>query len=499
MSTPTNHSAIEALEPQAVWQLFVGMTAVPRPSKREERIRDHVRGLAQKHGWPVRQDGAGNLLIEVPATPGHESAPVTVLQGHLDMVCEKNTGTAFDFERDALKLVIDRDGQNGEAFVRADGTTLGADNGIGLALALAASAAPDVVHGPLELLFTIDEEAGMTGAKTLTADFLRGRRLLNLDSEEDDALYIGCAGGCDTTLTWNWKTRPASQRVRAARVTVSGLCGGHSGGDIHKHRGNALKLLARTLLAGGSGRAQLAEINGGSKRNAIPREAAAVVVGSRTALTALAKAAAMVQEQAARESAEDQPVIRVEPLDGAAPAVLSAADTTRLLEVLAALPHGVLSMHPRVAGLVETSNNVATVNTHLDSDGRTLHVAVGTLSRSSSGTQIHVTLRQIEAVGRLAGAEVVNANDYPGWAPNVDSPILATCRQVYERVFGAAPKVTAIHAGLECGIIGDRVGGIDAVSFGPHITGAHSPDERVYIASVQKVWKYLRAVLAELA
>jgi len=500
MSPQNNSGGIESLEPTAVWRFFAGISSVPRPSKHEEKIRQHIKDVAAENRFEVRQDQAGNLLIEVPASPGCAAAPITVLQGHVDMVCEKNADTEHDFERDPIELIIEHDPREKQQIVRANGTTLGADNGIGMALALAAASSPDVVHGPLELLFTADEEAGMTGAKALSPDFFRGRRLFNLDSEEDDAIYIGCAGGSDSTLVWNTGARPPAADVEVCRVSVKGLCGGHSGGDIHRNRGNANKLLARTLLASRSDTLQLAAFRGGSLRNAIPREAVAVVTGPTGTSDALAKAAARVQTEAAAESAEDDPVISVEKVTrGEAPAVIPAADTQRVLAALAALPHGVLGMHAKMAGLVETSNNVATVSTELDEADNTMKLTVGTLARSSSTTQIHVTLRQIEAVGKLAGAEVTAANPYPGWAPNVDSPALGTCRMVYERLFGERPKVTAIHAGLECGIIGDRVGGMDAVSFGPKITGAHSPDERVYVASVQKMWKYLCAVLTELA
>ena len=500
MSPQSNAASIESLEPAEVWRFFAGMADVPRPSKHEEQIRRHLKDVVAANDLEVRQDQAGNLLIEVPASPGCEAAPITVLQGHVDMVCEKNADTEHDFERDPIPLIVEDDPQERQQIVRANGTTLGADNGIGVALALAAATSPDLVHGPLELLCTADEEAGMTGAKTLSPDFFRGRRLLNLDSEEDDAIYIGCAGGSDSTLVWNLGVRPLEDDVEVCRISVKGLCGGHSGGDIHKNRGNANKLLARTALASRSDRLQLVVFTGGSLRNAIPREATAVVVGPAGTSGLLATAAAKVQTEAAAESSEDDPRISVEKLARSeAPAVLSAADTQQVLAALAALPHGVLGMHAKMAGLVETSNNVATVRTELDDAGSSMKVTVGTLVRSSSATRIHVTLRQIEAVGKLAGAEITEANPYPGWAPNVDSPVLGTCRAVYERLFGEPPKVTAIHAGLECGIIGDRVGKMDAVSFGPRITGAHSPDERVYVASVQKVWKYLCAVLAELA
>ena len=275
--TNDTSSAVASLEPQAVWQYFSGIAAVPRASKHEERIREHVRRLAQERGFNVREDAAGNLLIEVPATPGHENAPITVLQGHLDMVCEKNAGTAHDFDRDPIRLILDRDPATGEEIVRADGTTLGADNGIGVALALAAATSPDVVHGPLEILCTVDEEQGMTGAAALQPDFFRGKRLLNLDSDEDTVIYIGCAGGGDITLSWEFPTRPVSGRLELARLTVSGLRGGHSGGDIHENRGNANKILVRTLLDPDVKRVQIASITGGSKRNAIPREANAVI------------------------------------------------------------------------------------------------------------------------------------------------------------------------------------------------------------------------------
>ncbi|MCH7813345.1 MAG: M20/M25/M40 family metallo-hydrolase, partial [Planctomycetes bacterium] len=244
-------STIEQLEPAAVWRLFGGIAAVPRPSKREERIRAHIRGVAENSGWTVREDAAGNLVIQVPASPGRENAPVIVLQGHLDMVCEKNAGTEHDFDRDPIRLILDKD-PSGEAIVRADATTLGADNGMGVAMALAAAIDSNVKHGPLELLCTIDEEAGMSGAKAVTADLFKGRRLLNLDSEEDDIIYIGCAGGCDTTLTWKCTPESIDAASKVVRVSVDGLRGGHSGCDIHENRGSAIKLLTRTLLGAGS-------------------------------------------------------------------------------------------------------------------------------------------------------------------------------------------------------------------------------------------------------
>lgn len=499
MTTSANLTTIEDLEPAAVWRLFAEMSDVPRPSEREERIRAHVHDTAEKLGFKVRQDRIGNMVIEVPASKGGESAPITVLQGHLDMVCEKNADTDHDFANEPIRLVIDKDPQTGEPIVRGDGTTLGADNGIGVCMALAAASSPDLVHGPLEILCTANEEMGMTGAKALDPAFFKGRRMLNLDSEEDDAIYIGCAGGCDTNLTWDLKSGPLPTGAEVCRITVSGLKGGHSGGDIHENRGNAIKLLVQTLRAADEPQLQLADLTGGSKRNVIPREASAVVVGPAGITKSLGQAAQTVQTEAVQQGGEANCAIKVEQTSAAAAA--AATDTQRLLTALVAVPHGVLAVVPEIAGLVQTSNSVSTVATESDAAGGRLRVTVGCLSRSSSKPQIDATVRQIAAVGELAGAAVESGNEYPGWAPNVDSPTLAVCKRVYEQLFGQAPRVTAIHAGLECGLIGERVGQgrMDMVSIGPRITGAHSPDERVHVASVQKSYKFLTAILAELA
>ena len=489
---------IESLEPKLVWQIFAGIAAVPRPSKKEERIRQHLKDAAARHKFALREDKVGNMVISVPATPGCEHAPIIVLQGHIDMVCEKNADTQHDFDNDPIRMVLDK--HDGERIVRADGTTLGADNGIGVALALAAATSPDVKHGPLELLLTIDEEAGMTGAKALEGDLFNGRIMLNLDSEEDDVIYIGCAGGCDTTLAWEFASEPVAEGAEICRVIVRGLRGGHSGGDIHLNRGNAVKLLARTLGAVPESALQLAELNGGSLRNAIPREASAVVVGLAGTVGAISRTATQVESETIEDAGESDCEILVEVIDSPKPtAVISREATRRVLLALTGLPNGVLAVVPEIAGLVETSNNVATVRMDRAKAAGSVHVTVGCLSRSSVESSIDRAVRQIRAVGELSGASVDVGNDYPGWRPNVDSPVLAACRKVYEEQFDEAPNVTAIHAGLECGIIGKRVEGMDMVSFGPHIEGAHSPDERVYVDSVAKSWQYLKAVLARLA
>ena len=497
MAQQGGSGGIESLEPTCVWRFFAGIAAMPRPSKHEQHIRAHLRETAAERGLAVREDKVGNMVVEAPASPGCENAPIIVLQGHLDMVPEKNAGTDHDFEKDPIRTVIDEERGTGRRIVRADGTTLGADNGIGLALALAAATEPDVKHGPLEILATVDEEAGMTGAKALRSNFFKGKILLNLDSEEDNAIYIGCAGGIDTNITWSLKITACGGAGERARVTISGLRGGHSGGNIHENRGNANKVLARVLLGAGD-KLRLAEINGGSKRNAIPREASALVCGPKGIRKALKASATKVCRDVMAESDEVGLKITIEPVRGAASKALSATDTQRLLAGLAALPSGVLGMHPKLPGLVQTSTNFGIIASEV-ARGR-LKVGVCMLSRSSSKSLLHVTRAQIEAIAGLAGAKAESDNEYPGWEPNPDSQVLAKCRGVYRGLFGEEAHVAAIHAGLECGIINERMGGkLDTVSFGPTITGAHSPDELVYVDSVAKSWKYLKAVLAELA
>ena len=500
MNSQDRTACIEDLKPQAVWRFFAGMADVPRESKHEEKIRAHTLALAKELGLTAREDPVGNIVIEVPASKGREGAPIVVLQGHLDMVCEKNAGTTHDFANDPIKLIIDEDPEEKLRFIRADSTTLGADNGIGVALALAAATDPEVVHGPLEILCTIDEEAGMTGAKALQPDFFKGKILLNLDSEEDDALYIGCAGGCDSTLTYDFPLDPVSADAEVVRITVDGLRGGHSGCDVHENRGSAIKLLASTILNAQQPDIRLVTIAGGSKRNAIPREAHAILVGPDGFSAGLRSAAKIMAADAARGSSEPGVAIRVEAAKGQdAEVALTIEDTGQLLASIAALPHGVFDMHPSIVGLVQTSNNVAIVAAKISADRSTMRVTVETLARSSSDVWIKAVLGQIAAVGYLAGASVETGNAYPGWEPDVDSKVLRVCRELYEKLFGEQPHVTAIHAGLECGIIGQRMGKMDMISFGPRIEGAHSPDERVYIESVQKSWKYLKAVLGGLA
>jgi len=501
MSAAENLAVVAGLEPARVWHYFAEIASVPRPSKHEARVRERVRELAAAAGFASRTDAAGNLVIDVPASPGCDGAPLTVLQGHLDMVCEKNSGTEHDFEHDPIRLVRDRDPESGADIIRAAGTTLGADNGIGVALALAAATDPAVVHPPLEILCTVDEEAGMGGAEGLTPESFRGRRLINLDSEEDDVLYIGCAGGGDTSLRWKLRPRPLPPTAVVVSVAVRGLRGGHSGTDIHENRGNANKVLAATLTASGSRSLRLVRIQGGSKRNAIAREAAAVVAGSRSLLRQLTRAAEEVQAITAREHREPGVRIEVATDSGERPdAALSPTDTQRVLRALTALPHGVMEMHAELPGLVQTSNNVATIvqQPHPQQPDHWL-LTVGCLARSSSEARLAAAREQLAAVAALSGGAAEFGHTYPGWQPDTRSPLLNTCQRIYRELFGTDARVTAIHAGLECGVIGRQVGGLDMASLGPNIKGAHSPDERVYIDSVRKSYRFLTAILADLA
>jgi len=476
---------LKRLSPAPVWEHFAELSAIPRPSKSEERAVAYVRAVAARHGFTVRSDEVGNVVLDVPATPGHEKAPVLILQSHLDMVCEKNRDVSHDFDRDPIRPYVD-----GE-WVRARGTTLGADNGIGVAAALGSATDPTVEHGPLELLFTIDEETGLTGATRLDPSILLGRTLLNLDSEEDGALYVGCAGGADTKLEWKpvWASAPAGAHF--LHIEVAGLQGGHSGGDIHKNRANALKLVGRVLWAARAAGVDfaLASIEGGSKHNAIPREAEAVIALAPAAKQALDGAVARMTAAFRSEFAGIDEGLKVTVAEAPARNVLSPADRDRLLGLLVALPHGVLAMSPTIPGLVETSNNVAVVRTGEPA------IQVFTSSRSSVAPALQGVLQSIAGAGSLAGASTAVSDGYPGWKPNLASPVLALVKDVYRRQWGKEPTVAAIHAGLECGLLGEKVPGLDMVSFGPQIEGAHSPDERVNIPSVERFWTALREVL----
>ena len=480
---------LSGLAPAHLWRHFGSLAAIPRPSGHEEKAAAFVIATGRAAGAVVRQDARGNVVLAVPASPGREAAPVVILQTHLDMVCEKNRDVTHDFDRDPIRPRLSGD------WVSATGTTLGADNGIGVAAALAVATDAGIAHGPLELLFTVDEETGLTGAKDLDPSIVTGRVLLNLDSEEDGVIYVGCAGGEDSLIDLA-VTRTAPAGSAGARLAIRGLRGGHSGLNIVENRGNALKLLARILQAASDARIPCAigSIAGGSKHNAIPREAEAIVAVDAAART---RHEATAREMTAAFRIElaridDGLEIEVSPHD-APRRVLSPADSDRLVRLMMALPHGVLAMSPDIPGLVETSNNLAVVVSADDS------VRVVTSSRSSVAPTLRAVVASVRAAAALAGGTVTPKDGYPGWKPNMLSKALAVVRDVYRRRWEKEPGVTAIHAGLECGLLGEKVPGLDMVSFGPQIEGAHSPDERVSVPSVGRFYGALAEVLDRLS
>jgi len=478
-------NAILNLHPRRIWHYFDEICQIPRPSKKEEKIISYLVEFGRKHGLETIVDDIGNVLIRKPAIPGKEHLKTVVLQNHIDMVCEKNSDVKHDFEKDAIQPRVE-----GE-WVKATGTTLGADNGIGVAAVLAILENREIIHGPLECLFTVDEETGLTGAFGLKEDFLRGRILLNLDSEDEGEIFIGCAGGKDTSIllavTWD----PVPSGLEALSIEVSGLSGGHSGDDIHKGRGNSNKILNRVLWTlSQKFEVRIASFTGGNLRNAIAREAQAEVVISpsdKTAFDSVLKSlSADIRNELQHTDAGLE--IRTQPIDLPAK-VLSRDSTNTLLNALYACPHGVISMSPVIPGLVETSTNLASVRTNPD------HILITTSQRSSIESAKVDIANMVGNTFRLAGAKVEHGNGYPGWTPNPHSEILEITRKAYVKLFGKEPAVKAIHAGLECGLIGEKYPGIDMVSFGPTIRGAHSPDERIEISTVQKFWDHLLEIL----
>lgn len=482
---------IEGLQPGELWEHFYQISQIPRCSKHEDRIREYVIEVAKRNGLEYKLDETKNVVVKKSATPSLKNKTIVVLQSHLDMVCEKNKDTQHDFSKDPIKLKR----QNG--WLSADGTTLGSDNGIGVAAALAVLESKTITHGPLEFLFTMDEETGLTGATELAEDMLEGNILINMDSEEDGAFYIGCAGGKDTELTMKLDTVNAPSGFRAVRARVGGLQGGHSGLNIHEGRGNAIKLLVRFLWkASQKFDLHLASLDGGSKHNAIPRECDAVVYLPNGEIPAIKKFAEQYDKDYKNEyRLTDSGVFVSIAEDGfdKRDHVLSIDLQKRLLNLIYSMPHGVLAMSHAVPGLVETSTNMAVVHAERDK------VNVVTSQRSSFQSELVDIADMVCAIAQQAGAEIEQGNGYPAWQPNPESPTLKKSVEVYKSLFGREPEVKAVHAGLECGIIGDKFPGMDMISFGPTILGAHSPDERVEIATVEKFWKLLKAILEKLA
>ncbi|MGE5353949.1 MAG: aminoacyl-histidine dipeptidase [Acidobacteriota bacterium] len=480
---------VEGLRPEALWQRFYEITQVPRPSKMEGKIREYLRNFARQNNLPIKEDEVGNILISAPATPGYENAPAVVLQGHVDMVCEKNKGTDINFETDPLKL--ERQGD----WIKAQGTTLGSDNGIGVAAALAALTDKELTHGPLEALFTIDEETGLTGANNLQPGFVTGKTLLNLDSEEDGAFYVGCSGGLDTQGSFSADYTDKVEGFNSYSLMVSGLKGGHSGLDINTGRANAIKIMGRVLKALETTGFMLARLEGGSKRNAIPREAEATVLIKASKEKKAFEILRDLESQLQNEFKTTDNGLKVEltKKDEKPQRAFSKKFQKKLVNTILALPHGVVAMSADIPGLVETSTNLATINMKDDT------LVIGTSQRSSIESAKRYVANMVVSVLELAGADIAQGDGYPGWKPNMESEALSTSKKIFEVLFNSEPEVKAIHAGLECGILGDKYPGLDMISFGPTIQGAHSPDERVSIPTVERFYKLLSGILTEYA
>tara|TARA_R110002072_G_scaffold275142_2_gene436241 strand:- start:3838 stop:5298 length:1461 start_codon:yes stop_codon:yes gene_type:complete len=476
---------IRNLEPKALWNKFADLNAVPRASKKEERVIAFVKQFGESLGLETHIDKVGNVIIRKPASAGMEDRKPIVMQSHLDMVHQKNNDTHFDFDTQGIAMYADGD------WVRARGTTLGADNGLGVATIMAILESKEIKHPPLEALFTIDEETGMTGAMGLEGGLLKGEILLNLDTEEDDEIGIGCAGGIDVTATRNYILKTPKENSTAYLITVTGLQGGHSGMDIHKGLGNANKLMNRLLFkATEEFDAQIATIEGGSLRNAIPRESNAVVVVSNTNQEAFLAEMQLLTKDIKTEYKTLEPGLKFEFKEVSMPETVMDADAQELLvKSLYAAHNGVFRMSPAIADLVETSNNVARV---LVKDGS---IHIGCLTRSSVESSKMDLANTLRSTFELMGCEVTLTGDYPGWEPNPDSAILKVLDEIYTRMNGERANIAACHAGLECGILGQNYPDMDMISFGPTIKGAHSPDERASISSAQKYWKFVLEIL----
>ena len=479
------NSEIRNLEPKIVWNHFADLNAVPRPSKKEERVIQFMVDFGKKLNLDTTVDSVGNVIIRKPATQGMENRKTVVLQSHLDMVHQKNADTVFDFDTEGIKMFVDGD------WVKAKGTTLGADNGLGVASIMAVLSSTDIAHPAIEALFTIDEETGMTGAMGLKGGVLEGEILLNLDTEEDDEIGMGCAGGVDITATRNYQEESTPENTIAYEISVTGLNGGHSGMDIHNGLGNANKIMNRLLFDGFTNFGlRVAEINGGSLRNAIPRESFATVVIDQISKEPFLFELNELINNIKAEFKSLEPNLSIELKETTAPEnVMDLGVQEGLIKTIYAALNGVYRMSPDIKGLVETSNNIARI---IVKEGT---IKIGCLTRSSSETNKWDLANSLRSAFELAGFDVEFSGAYPGWLPNINSEILNLVTNLYEKLHNSKPHVAACHAGLECGILGQNYPSMDMVSFGPNIRGAHSPDERAQITSTQKYWNFLLEIL----
>lgn len=478
------------LEPKGLWESFYSLTQIPRPSGKRKEIADFLVNYGKSLGLETLQDEIGNVLIRKPASAGMENHPGVILQGHMDMVPQKNSDKVFDFEKDAIQAYIE---DNGE-WVTADGTTLGADNGIGVATAMAILADKDAVHPPLEAFFTIDEETGMYGANDLKGGWLKGKYLLNLDSETEGELYVGCAGGIDVEATFDYQPVETEEGDIALKVELKGCKGGHSGCDIHLQRANAIKLLFRFLKdAVANYEARLAHVEGGNMRNAIPREASAIITIPADSYQDVQDLVDRYEDLWLREYDGVETDLHFTAQEVDCPKTELPEDVQDfLIHAITLCPHGVYRVIPEMPDIVETSNNLAIIET------KSNQIKAICLTRSSVESRKEELASVIHSAFALAGAKVEFSGAYPGWKPNFKSSLLKTMKETYVKEFGNEPRIVTIHAGLECGIIGSKYAGMEMISFGPTIEHPHSPDERVNIASVQKFYRYVLAALRQL-
>lgn len=475
------------LKPERVWNYFYEITQVPRPSKKEEKIRAYLREFAEKNSLPCKEDAKGNIVISRPAASKYKDMPAVILQSHMDMVCEKDAGMDFDFDTQPIEAYVD-----GE-WVRAKGTTLGADCGIGMALQMAVLTDPDLEICAIEALFTVDEEQGLTGAKEIGTDMLTGKLMLNLDSEDEGEIFIGCAGGIDTVATMdaNFVDAPSPDKYDFYKVTVGGLKGGHSGDDIEKGLACANKLLNRQLLLLlNEFEAEICDINGGNLRNAIARDAYAVVaIPKANTPEAVRRVESLAKDIQNEFRVTDPGIVITIQETGKADRCMNQEIAGKLVRTLQSVPHGIQAMSFTLPGLVETSTNLASVKIEGDK------IVITTSQRSSVESAKFDIADTVRCVFELAGAEVEHSDGYPGWAPNPDSPLVKKSAEIYKKMFDKEPAVKAIHAGLECGLFLTKYPDLDIISFGPTVRGAHSPAERVEIEAVQKTWDYLKELL----
>lgn len=482
---------IKDLQPSAIWGYFHEITQIPRPSKKEERIVAWLLDFAREHNLEAKKDHAGNVLITKPATKGKEHVPTVILQSHVDMVCEKNADVAHDFDNDPIETIIDGD------WVKAKGTTLGADNGIGVAAQLAVLAADDIAHGKIEALFTVDEETGLTGAYALGKEFLTGKKLINLDTEEEGEIYIGCAGGKGTRAYFKYKEKDAPKKYFWFRVAVKGLRGGHSGSDIDKGLGNANKILTRFLysLTRKKYGMILSEIGGGNLHNAIAREAFAVIGVKEKHKEDVRVKLNLFLSTVQEEYKDTDPQLQMELESVQIPLkVINKSTAERLILALYACPHGVIGMSRDIEGLVETSTNLASVKMLPNHQ-----IEVGSSQRSSVASQKEYIVDMVSSVFDLAGAKVTHSEGYPGWQPNTESELLKLAEDVYQSLYDKKAKIKAIHAGLECGLFLEKYPDLDMISIGPDMMDVHSPDEKMRISSVGKFWDYLVKLLESIS